>query len=149
VSGKPEMVGRSRWQTQATEELKVTQTANFSEDALYPLRAKLSARDAARFLGVSASMLAKLRISSGDGPGSAEESSTTSSTLKHGQPVANSGTHPNVHRRRRKRREVPAFVLSVFPFQPRSHDVATVCMDWMRPSRQFSFDHWENRDGKP
>jgi hypothetical protein len=46
----------------------VTQTANFSQDALYSLRAKLSTRDAARFLCVSASMLAKLRINSGDGP---------------------------------------------------------------------------------
>src|SRR5438874_927273 len=46
-------------------------------------------------------------------PSLAEESSTTSSTLKHGQPVVNSGTHPNVHQRRRKRREVPAFVLPV------------------------------------
>jgi Helix-turn-helix domain len=43
----------------------VTQTANFSQDAVYSLHAKLSTRDAARFLGVSASMLAKLRISSG------------------------------------------------------------------------------------
>jgi hypothetical protein len=59
------LFGRSRRQTQATEELEVTQTANFSQDALYSLRAKLSTRDAARFLGVSASMLAKLRISSG------------------------------------------------------------------------------------
>jgi Helix-turn-helix domain len=62
------LFGRSRWQTQATEELKVTQTANFPQDALYSLRVKLSTRDAARFLGVSASMLAKLRISSGGGP---------------------------------------------------------------------------------
>ena len=43
----------------------MTQTARFSQDALYSLRAKLSTPDAARFLGVSASMLAKLRVSSG------------------------------------------------------------------------------------
>jgi hypothetical protein len=43
----------------------VTQTASLPQDAPYSLHAKLSTRDAARFLGVSASMLAKLRISSG------------------------------------------------------------------------------------
>lgn len=43
----------------------MTQTASFSQDALYSLRTKLSTRDAACFLGVSASMLAKLRISNG------------------------------------------------------------------------------------
>ena len=46
----------------------MTQTETFSQDPLYSLRAKLSTRDAARFLGVSASMLAKLRISSGGPP---------------------------------------------------------------------------------
>jgi hypothetical protein len=46
----------------------VTQTSSYSQDYLYSLRAKLSTRDAARFLGVSASMLGKLRISSGGGP---------------------------------------------------------------------------------
>jgi hypothetical protein len=87
----------------------VTQTANFSQDALYSLRAKLSTRDAARFLGVSASMLAKLRISSG-GPIFSKLGRRVVYDLvdlKNGQQVANSGTHLNVHRHRPKRREVP------------------------------------------